>query len=247
MQWLDQPLESLSDALLFGIFLAALLAIAWFVFVQRGMPHVWRGGCRTTACMVDFIVGMLLLPEYVLTTRRRRRGQPPGPGTLLAGEIADRVLDGAASMYERHPRQTMAWKKFPWKVCSLIVAGCAAAWLAWEQLPIPRDLRGGSGPDRLVGGHGADLLKGNDGNDYLDGRDGNDRLSGGAGDDRLRDSRGRDRFLGGRGKDRIDARDISRGDRRDADTVRCGPGGRDLVFVDRRDRVGRSCERRYRR
>jgi hemolysin type calcium-binding protein len=90
------------------------------------------------------------------------------------------------------------------------------------------------GRDCLYGGQGADRLLGGAGDDVL---------SGGAGDDRLTDAGGRDRFSGGAGNDVIDARDVSRRERRRRDRVSCGAGPRDRALVDRLDLVARDCER----
>jgi Ca2+-binding RTX toxin-like protein len=72
-------------------------------------------------------------------------------------------------------------------------------------------------------------------------------MSGDTGNDRLTDNRGRDVFDGGSGTDRINSRDVTRANRRQRDTVRCGTGRRDVAHVDRRDNVSRDCERVFRR
>lgn len=108
-------------------------------------------------------------------------------------------------------------------------------------------LFGGAGGDRLRGGSGSDRLSGDSGADHLQGDAGNDRMAGGASRDRLTDRSGRDRFSGGTGNDIVNARDASHRGRRGVDSVRCGPGRRDLASVDRRDRVARDCERVRRR
>jgi Ca2+-binding RTX toxin-like protein len=108
-------------------------------------------------------------------------------------------------------------------------------------------LYGLAGNDCLYGQRGNDRLSGGSGNDRLYGGRGSDRLRGGPGADRLSDAHGRDRFFGGSGNDRIDARDRTRADRRRRDTVSCGAGRRDRAFVDRVDRVDRTCERVVRR
>lgn len=108
-------------------------------------------------------------------------------------------------------------------------------------------LYGQAGADRLYGASGADRLFGGDGSDRLRGGTGNDDLRGGQGADELSDDRGRDSFSGGAGSDRIDARDLTPGDRRRPDRVRCGPGRGDRARVDRRDHVAADCERVRRR
>ena len=101
-------------------------------------------------------------------------------------------------------------------------------------------LSGGAGDDCLAGGSGRDRLNGGSGADTIAGGDGDDRVNGGDGDDVLRGDLGRDSVSGGKGNDTLDTRDGVR------DTMLCGPG-RDTVRADRRDRVGRDCERVSRR
>jgi len=117
-------------------------------------------------------------------------------------------------------------------------------------------LFGGSGNDFAFGNAGADRIAGDAGNDELFGDAGSDRITGGAGldmldggtgADHLSDATGRDTFSGGAGNDRIDARDRSLYGRRTPDKVRCGAGRFDVALVDRRDNVGRDCERVSRR
>jgi hypothetical protein len=81
-----------------------------------------------------------------------------------------------------------------------------------------------------------DVLRGTAGRDVIRGLGGNDVLYGFAGDDVLSGGRGRDRLLAGLGNDVAHAADGAR------DMIACGPG-RDLVYADRADRVGRDCER----
>jgi hypothetical protein len=88
-------------------------------------------------------------------------------------------------------------------------------------------IKGFAAGDRLDGRGGDDVLIGGGGQDCLFGRGGSDRLKGGAGGDRL---------VGGAGTDVLDVRGGGR------DRADCGPGKRDRVRADRRDRV-RRCER----
>jgi dipeptidyl aminopeptidase/acylaminoacyl peptidase len=104
---------------------------------------------------------------------------------------------------------------------------------------------GGAGGDRIRTGPSADLIYGGPGADSLDGGaegdaifggTGNDVLRGGSYHDRIDGGRGRDRLLGGSGSDILGAVDGAR------DVIDCGPG-RDIVVAERRDRIGRDCER----
>jgi Ca2+-binding RTX toxin-like protein len=97
----------------------------------------------------------------------------------------------------------------------------------------PAEVRGGGGDDRL--GATADV-----GEVVLSGDSGNDRIAGNRHADSLTGGTGRDLVYGAEGDDRI------RVDDRFTDRVSCGRG-RDTVTADRRDRIGRDCERvRYR-
>ena len=101
----------------------------------------------------------------------------------------------------------------------------AADVLAWETDPtwLPACTVAGTGR--------ADVLRAGPRGDLVCGLGGDDRLAG---------ARGRDRLFGHGGNDRISS--VGGG----FDVVGCG-SGRDVVVADRRDRVGRDCERVTRR
>lgn len=132
-QWLVQLVSLLPAALRPGLSIAAVVAIVWFVFAQRGIPSLWHAMCRGAARAITFIIGLVLFPEYLLTTARRARGQSPGQLTLAASEIAEHVLDGAAATYKRNEREKMVWKRFPWAWCVLSIAVCAGGWIFMDQ------------------------------------------------------------------------------------------------------------------
>ena len=106
--------------------------------------------------------------------------------------------------------------------------------------PAVNDVAGTGRADVLRGTSGRDVLRGLGGGDKLFGRGGDDTLLGGPGKDRLVGGPGRDKHDGGSGDDIIEARDGRR------DSIVCG-AGRDTVYADRGDIVGRSCERVRRR
>lgn len=114
-------------------------------------------------------------------------------------------------------------------------------------------LRGGPGVDRVLGGFGDDTLHGQGDNDSVQGSRGRDRLNGGSGRDRMSGGSGVDRVSGDAGNDRIaggSSNDVLKGNSGNdvinggsgRDRITCGRG-RDTVIADRRDRVGRDCER----
>ncbi len=97
-------------------------------------------------------------------------------------------------------------------------------------------VNGGRGKDRLTGDSSVDRITGGSGNDRVNGGSGNDVVRGDSGNDRVSGSTGRDRLFGGLGRDLILAVDGQR------DRIRCGVRV-DRVVADRKDRVGRDCER----
>ncbi|HWM09238.1 MAG TPA: hypothetical protein VNO82_07830 [Solirubrobacteraceae bacterium] len=144
LKWVVEAIAWLPDLLRPGIFLVLVILAVWFVTVQRGLPALWAALCRGAARMVDRVVGLLVLPQYLVANARRRRGELPavssgsggsGDSTFVLTELADRVLDGAATLYQSHQREPMTWKRPPWPLCVLVVALCAAAWVAMDRLP----------------------------------------------------------------------------------------------------------------
>ena len=118
-------------------------------------------------------------------------------------------------------------------------------------------LRGGPGIDTVLGGFGNDTLHGQSGNDRVEGSRGRDRINGGSARDRLSGGSGVDRVSGDAGNDRIaggSSNDVLKGNSGNdvinggsgRDRISCGRGT-DTVIADRRDRVGRDCERVRRR
>lgn len=62
--------------------------------------------------------------------------------------------------------------------------------------PVPVELYGGAGDDKLAGGDGDDIIVGGDGDDLMWGGDGNDLLIGGTGTDKLFGGKGDDILVG---------------------------------------------------
>jgi Ca2+-binding RTX toxin-like protein len=94
----------------------------------------------------------------------------------------------------------------------------------------------GAGNDSVKAGAGNDLLKGGGGKDDLRGGAGRDEFRGGGGNDKVRGGGGPDLVKAGGGNDKVKTADLRR------DKIGCG-AGKDKATVDRRDKVGRSCER----
>jgi arylsulfatase A-like enzyme len=113
------------------------------------------------------------------------------------------------------------------RLCDPLPPGLSLEWLCTHEPSGSGSIAIGSSlGDTFCGSARADTLSGGEGDDVLFGRAGRDRLVGGPGGDV---------FYGGYGPDRVEARDGTR------DVIVCGPG-RDVVFADLLDGVGRGCE-----
>jgi Ca2+-binding RTX toxin-like protein len=88
------------------------------------------------------------------------------------------------------------------------------------------DIRGFSGPDRILSGRGDDDVRGGRGRDLIVGGPGSDSLWGGKDGDVIRSQSG---------DDWINVRDSTR------DRVYCGKG-HDTVMADRKDWAAKTCE-----
>lgn len=141
VKWLINLVALLPDAMRPGVFLAVLVLIVWFVVIQRGLPNLWHATCRGSARVVDLTIGVVLLPEYLMTSSRQRRGQAPGEAVLAISGVADRALDGVAGFYERHQRDRIHWKRPPWLPCLVIVVVCAIPWIVMDRLPVSSEAR----------------------------------------------------------------------------------------------------------
>lgn len=132
VQWLVNVVSLLPDLLRPGVFVGLVLLIAWFVFVQRGLPNLWHALCRGATRSIDAIVGIVLLPDYLTTTARQKRGQEPAPAVLTVGGVAERVLEGAGGLYQRHLREPIEWKPLPWKPLAIVVVVVTVPWALME-------------------------------------------------------------------------------------------------------------------
>ena len=141
LKWLVQLVAWLPDLLRPGVFVTLILLIAWFVFIQRGLPNLWHASCRAAARVIDFAVGLMLLPDYFLTRSRARVGKGPGNAVLTTGEFAERILDAAAGLYERHQRIPIRWKRIPWLPGLVVVIVFALPWIVMKKAPATSTVR----------------------------------------------------------------------------------------------------------
>lgn len=158
-QWPIQLIALLPVALRPGVFLAVVIALVWFVFVRRGLPSLWHRTCRDAAIAIDCSVGLVLLPEYLLTSARRGRGEEPGSVALALAPLAEQILNAAAAVYQRNlpeknadttaaagtsgkaakstvtdASKVTSKRRFPWMPCGFVIVICAVAWIAMDQM-----------------------------------------------------------------------------------------------------------------
>jgi hypothetical protein len=133
--WPVQLVAWLPDVVRPAVFIGLILLLVWFVFVQRGLPNLWHAVCRGTARVIDVVIGLLLLPEYLLTTSRQKQAQEPAQAAVAIGEVAERVLDEAGGLYQRHSRDPIEWKRFPWLPFGIVIAVATIPWVVMELAP----------------------------------------------------------------------------------------------------------------
>ncbi len=122
----------LPDVVRPGAFCVIVLFLLWFVFAQRGLPNLWHALCRMVAVAVDAVVGVMLLPDYLLTTSRQKQEQQPPQAVLAMGGVAERILDGAGSLHERHRRDPITWKRLPWIPLVAVFLALTVPWVVME-------------------------------------------------------------------------------------------------------------------
>src|SRR5205085_6053533 len=105
--------------------------------------RVWHWSWRAISTVVDLAIGIVLLPEFIVTTYRKRNGRRPGTGTAVAGHVAERILDGAAAIYDRHQARTQKQhRRFPYLLAILCFSIPTAAWIVRDQAPDTAVARG---------------------------------------------------------------------------------------------------------
>jgi hypothetical protein len=95
---------------------------------------------------------------------------------------------------------------------------------------------GTKGNDTLKGSETADAIRGLGGDDTIKSYGSPDVINGGGGRDTITLGKQEDMTYGGKGNDWVFARDNSR------DSITCNEGAKDVVFVDRKDAIHKSCE-----
>lgn len=75
VRWIVDTVTWLPEGFRPGIFAAVLVTAGWHVKTHPRL--IWHWLWRSLAVAVECLVGILLHPEYVITSSRRRRGAAP--------------------------------------------------------------------------------------------------------------------------------------------------------------------------
>ena len=116
-----------------GVYIGLLILLIWAV-VRASRP-TYNVLLRLACLSVDFVVGLLLLPEFAFTRVQRANGDAPGSVILASSRVAEKVLDAAADVYAAHP--VVRIKKRPpiFLIVLLLVASVADYWLLHKAPP----------------------------------------------------------------------------------------------------------------
>jgi hypothetical protein len=101
VRWLANIVVHFPEAVRPGLFVALVVLIWWFL-LRRARP-AWRLCVRSACAMIDLSIGFALLAEYGWTRHRRSHGMPAASVAVTGGQVAERVLDRAADIYEKIP------------------------------------------------------------------------------------------------------------------------------------------------
>jgi hypothetical protein len=116
-----------------GVYLAMIILLIWAVF--RGRRPIYNAALRLTAVTTDFVVGLVLLPEFAVTRVRRANGGAPGGLTLAGGRVAEKLLDTAADIYAAHPLVRISKRPPLLLIALLLVASGVEYWLLHKTPP----------------------------------------------------------------------------------------------------------------
>jgi hypothetical protein len=114
---------------------AVLVLIVCFLLSRRRMAQAWHRLLRIGSRSVHGVVGLLLFPEYRITSGRRAAGQPPPGWTRTTTRLADPVLDKTAALYARHLRPPQPKRRWPIPLAVIVLALLAVPGYLEPHLP----------------------------------------------------------------------------------------------------------------
>ena len=125
----------LPDALRPGVSISVAIAVVWMLARRPGLPSLWHASIRQAARIVDASIGLLLLPEFVATTARRRRDAMPSGIAFAVGGVFAPLLASTRAMYERHVTATgLRFKSSMWIVLAVWTVASAAGWVVMNSV-----------------------------------------------------------------------------------------------------------------
>jgi hypothetical protein len=115
-----------------GVAAFLVVVVFWALIAHR---RLWAGVVRVFALATDYAIGAMLLPEYLMTSVRRRRGWRIGVAALVLRDPVERLLDLASARYERHAATPgAAWR---WLIAAAAVLFVASAVLYYVYKDAP--------------------------------------------------------------------------------------------------------------
>jgi hypothetical protein len=116
-----------------GVYIGLIVLLIWAIV--RARRPIYNALLRFICVGVDFVVGLLLLPEFAFTRVQRANGDTPGPVILASSRVAEKVLDGAAGVYESHPFVRIKKRPPIFLIVLLLVASGVDYWLLHKSPP----------------------------------------------------------------------------------------------------------------
>lgn len=116
-----------------GVYLGLIIVLIWAV--TRARRPIYNALLRLSALTVDFVVGLVLLPEFAMTRAQRANGGAPGAAALVGGRVAEKVLDTAANVYVAHPFVRISKRPPLVLIALLLIASGVDYWLLHKAPP----------------------------------------------------------------------------------------------------------------
>lgn len=131
LEWLA-PLPFYLQPTALVLFVAVM---GWFFFFRSGIRTATAVGVRVFARVADWLVGLSLLPRYVVSRRWRRSGVR----ARSALTMRERILDVTSSWEKRCRSWTVSKRPWPWKGLFVFGVVLAIPWAGSVVMPRNRD------------------------------------------------------------------------------------------------------------
>ncbi len=118
----------------------AVFLVLSVLVVGRLLPWLVRILAALTSSAAEPFAGMLLLPEYLLSNWRRRRGQPPLRGTAAYDNSLERAVRGTHTAARVLAGSVGRRRKIPWRWVTFAALIPAVLWYGSIYLPESRPM-----------------------------------------------------------------------------------------------------------